>query len=538
VGIISDFQLVQSDNERNKGNPIIVEVLGTQERRAGGKHVSTTTNIIGRVRGAAVQNRGTHNMNPGEDGIRFSGAKEFQVRKKDLVALGITELDEKNMRVYHSGMVHRVTGQNWLDRERVVRLFTERTRDEYPAFIGEWDFEADTIGAAPANCTTTVPEAVPDFGWHALGAFSPPAGSPWSLENIDGDEILVVEDRTYDGEVHRMLRAEWPVVDDNQAVVYTPPSKDVTEQLTFSFDLCFLAASPGWQHFCKFFNDGGVLVAELDQGSAHGLALMLGVDMFQEVDFTPHLTFTKGNYYRLDYIIYTTKTHRLNVHCYDDDTDYVGDLKNNDSCVGWAIDNISEIKFNRQADTPLKYRIAGVVASWGPAEVSSAEVVTDGPTKAVSMHSTYMGCPQVSIDVLDLVEGPAITTEFDIKITGAVADGVISRILLGEITDIVDLAANVLLYMIIERSAGVLHLKDLTGALFDTTFTASSWVHVKVVLDPKLSLISVEVGGVVLVDDIDVSAISATVKHVLFTGYVSNEAVVEIDNVEVDCVAR
>jgi hypothetical protein len=146
--------------------------------------------------------------------------------------------------------------------------------------------------------------------------------------------------------------------------------------------------------------------------------------------------------------------------------------------------------------------------------------------------------PQVSVDVLDLVEGPAITTEFDIKVTGATADGVVSRILLGEITAIADLAANVLLYMVIERSAGVLHLKDLTGALFDTTIAASSWVHVKVVVDPKLHLLSVEVGSVVLVDDIDISAINASVKHVLFTGYAASAATIRIDNVEVDSVVR
>jgi len=537
VGIISDLQLVQFDNERNKGNPIIVEVLGTQERRAGGKHVSTTTNIIGRVRGVAVMGRGTHNMNPGEDGIKFSGAREFQVRKKDLVALGITEHDEKNMRVYHSGMVHRVTGQNWLDREKIVRLFTERTRDEYPTFVDEWDFESDTIGASPLECTVSVPDDEPDFDWHVLGDFVPPAWSLWSLENISGgDEVLVIEDQTYGGDVHRMLRMEWPMVDDGQAVVFTPPSKDVTEELVFSFDLCFLPTSPGWQHFCKLFNDSGVMVAEIDQGSAHGLALMLGDDIFQEVDFTPHLTFTKGYYYRIEYHIYTPTTHTLRVYCYDDATWYIGGVKNNATWGPWVIDNITTIRFNRQTNTPLKYRIANVVASWFPLETTAA-VVNDG-TKVVAMTSTVGGFPQVSVDVLDKIEGPAITTEFDIKVTGVTADGVVSRILLGEIIAIADLAANVLLYMVIERTAGVLHLKDLTGLLFDTTITASSWVHVKVVVDPKLHLLSVEVGSIVLVDDIDISAISATVKHVLFTGYAGSPATVEIDNVEVDCVAR
>jgi len=328
VGIVSDFQLVQLDNERNKGNPVIVEVLGTQERLAGGKHVSTTTNIIGRVRGVAVTNRGTRNMKPGEDGIRFAGTREFQVRKKDLVALGITDRDEKNMRVYHSNMVYRVTGQSWLDREKIVRLFTERTRDDYPVFTAKWDFEGDTVGVAPANCTVTVPTG------------------------------------------------------------------------------------------------------------------------------------------------------------------------------------------------------------------TTAAVATDGATKVVAMTNAATLCPQVSVDVLDVIEGPAITIGFDFKITGAIADDMVGAILLGGITDIANIDSNVLLYMVIERVAGMLHLKDLTGAIFDTTFTASSWVRVDVLINARTHILSIVVDDVVLVDDLDVSAITAVVKHVLFVGHAASAATIKFDNVEVDCIAR
>jgi hypothetical protein len=535
MGLLTDFQLVQFDAERNKDDPIIIELQGTRERRAGGKQASTLKSTIGVVRGVVTSTR-TRNMVPGEDGVRFRGATEFQVVTRDLLALGITEKDTKDLKIFKSNMVFRVAGPAWLARERIARLFCDRTRDAYPALEAVWDFEDDTIGEEPANCTITVPEDVPDFEWHALGNFTPPVGSRWAKENFVGTEVAVVENQTYGGAVHRMLRLEWPGTDDGQAATFTPSSKDVTEEISFSFDFMVMSDSSGWQHFCKFYNGSGVLVAEIDQGGVSDLSVMMFPDGFQPVIFTPTLTFAKGKYYRLTYIIYDTKHHRLNVHCYDDGTDHVGDLKDNDDWTGWAINNISTIKFNRQTDTQLKYRLADIEASWSPSTGGSVLVASDG-THVTAITSSYMGASQVAINVLDVAEGPAATVEFDIKITGADSDGIVSRIVLGEITDIDDLDDNILLYMVIERVAGVLHLKDFTGLIFDTTITASSWVHVKVSVN-RNRIMTVTVGSVDLVDDIDVSGITAAVEFVLFTGYAGSAAVVKIDNVEVDCVAR
>lgn len=325
MGFLTDFQLKQYDAERNKGDPIIIEIQGERERRAGGKHATTLGNLISVVRGVAPQSRGSRNMTPSEDGVRFKGVREFQVIKSDLTVLGITEQDTKNMRVFNGGMMFRVMSQSWPQRERIVRLFTERERGDYPTLEGTWDFEDDTVGDEPANCTVTKP--------------------------------------------------------------------------------------------------------------------------------------------------------------------------------------------------------AGTTAA----------VAVDG-TNVVAMTSAVAAAPQIAINVLDVCEGPASSIEFDIKITGG-GNSIISRIVLGEIDDIADLGANVLLYMVIEKIAGVLHLKDITGLVFDTTITDSSWVHV-IVSVSRGRILTVTVDGVVLVDDVDVSAVGAMAEFVLFTGYANSGATVKIDNVEVDCVAR
>lgn len=328
MGMLTDFQLVQMNAERNKGDPIIICIRGAAERRAGGKHASTLPGIIGIARGLAVAGRGTRNMNPSEDGVRFGGTREFQLVKRDLIGLGITQVDEKHARVLHSGMVYRVTAQQWLDRERVVRYFTERTMDDYPTLEGKWDFEDDVIGADPADCTITEPTG------------------------------------------------------------------------------------------------------------------------------------------------------------------------------------------------------------------TTANVALDG-TNVLSMTSAATQYPQAAINVLDKIEGPAVTVEFDIKVTGPAEAGIVARIVLGEATKIADITAtNVLLYMLVTRTAGVLHLADLAGALFDKIITAATWVHVKVAKDTVTGMLSVEADDDVLADDIDVSDNVATIKHVLFTGNAGSSATINIDDVEVDCVAR
>jgi len=326
MGMLTDFTLIQFNGERNAGDPIIIEKQGVAERRAGGKHVSTLSNIIAVVRGLSLRGRGTRNMNPGEDGVRFNGSREFQIVKSDLDAIGITLADEKYLRVFHAGQVHKVTAMEPLGRERIVRLFTERTRDDYPTFIHEWDFEDDTVGQAPESCTVTVPTG------------------------------------------------------------------------------------------------------------------------------------------------------------------------------------------------------------------TTAAVAIDGTTNVVAMTSAATKYSQVAINVLDECEGPAITIEFDFKITGTLATGNVARFILGEITDLIDLGSNVLLYLLVVNTGGVLSITDFTGTLFTKTITASSWVHVKAVGSKGLG--SVEINGEEVISDVDISGFTVLIKHLLTCGIAASGATIELDNVEVDCVAR
>jgi len=154
VGMLTDFQLKHFDAERNKGNPIIVELQGSLERGSGGKHKRTTDNVVGVVRGVAPVGTGARHINTGEDGFRFGGTRNFQFVRKDLEDLGITQRDHEGLRVFNSNMVFRVMDTSWASMERVVRFFTERTRDEYPNFSAIVDFENETVGsnASPVNC--------------------------------------------------------------------------------------------------------------------------------------------------------------------------------------------------------------------------------------------------------------------------------------------------------------------------------------------------------------------------------------------------
>ena len=331
MGMLTDFQLRQLDTERNKENPIIVELQGALERGSGGKYKRTTDNVVGIVRGVQPQRRGTRNLNPDEDGFIFGGSAEFQLVKKDLTDLGITERDHEGLRVLNSNMVFRVLSSAWPSRERVVRFFTERTRNEYPILSATWDFEDDVIGdnITPVNCVAKV---------------------------------------------------------------------------------------SGTSSGISVFNEGGT-----------------------------------------------------------------------NKCV----------------------------------------LLVNEPTFF----------PEMSVEPLEAMEAPAVNVQFDIKVDPDTSSGVIGNIVLGNITLLSQDDGSNVLYMVVEVIDGVIHLRDSTSALFDEEITASTWVHVEVDRNLKKKLLNVTIEGTPVVEDLDISAISTMVKHVLFTGAAGSPADVYIDNVEVNCLA-